>query len=91
MKLNSSFSSFLSANKLFSLTHSIISLSDIPACILYINKSDSLSLKLSSLKYFCLFNSEIILINEVFPHPVSPIIIIGIPARILNKININLM
>ena len=53
----------------------MISLSVIPACILKISISFSK-------------NSDNFLISEVFPHPVSPIIITGTFALIRNIINI---
>ena len=60
----------------------IMSLSEIPAWIFktFIFSSDPLFINLES-----------ILIKDVFPQPVSPIIIIGIFALILNKINIILI
>ena len=61
---------------------SIISLSDVPAFMF----------KIFILESSPPFNNrESILINEVLPQPVSPIIITGILALILNNINIILI
>ena len=68
----------LSSNKLCSSINLIISLSSIPAWIFNVYIIIS-------------FNSAIILINEVLPHPVSPIIITGIFVLSLNEIKISLI
>ena len=66
------------SNKFFSFRNSIISLSSIPAWIFNICIVTS-------------FKLAIILIKEVFPHPVSPIIITGILVLSLKDIKINLI